>query len=80
MTYDLDLCDMDEGDDIWQDAAEWTVTEERRRLFWVVWELDAFVSTFSRHPSAINRQRVAAHLPVKSAPLSTRPSEAGRAY
>ncbi|KAH7121382.1 hypothetical protein EDB81DRAFT_813884 [Dactylonectria macrodidyma] len=86
MAYDLDLCNMDEGDDTWQDAAEWTATEERRRLFWIIWELDTFVSTLSRRPSAINRQRLAVRLPasddawfaqepVESAPLGTRPSE-----
>ncbi|KAH7161944.1 fungal-specific transcription factor domain-containing protein [Dactylonectria estremocensis] len=86
MAYDLDLCNMDEGDDTWQGAAEWMAIEERRRLFWIVWELDTFVSTLSRRPSAINRQRMAVHLPVsdgdwfaqepvKSAPLGTRPSE-----
>ncbi|KAJ4263296.1 hypothetical protein NW762_006114 [Fusarium torreyae] len=87
MAYDLDLCNMDDGGDTWEDAAEWVAMEERRRLFWIVWELDSFVSAITRRPSAINRQRVAVLLPssdeawfaqdpVKSSLLGTRPSEA----
>ncbi|KAM5358689.1 hypothetical protein ACJZ2D_015080 [Fusarium nematophilum] len=67
MAYDLDLCDMDEGDGTWRDATEWTAIEERRRLFWVIWELDTFGSTLASRPSAINRQRIAVHLPVSDA-------------
>ncbi|KAL6362178.1 hypothetical protein LRP88_04255 [Fusarium phalaenopsidis] len=45
-------------------AAEWTDLEERRRAFWIVWELDTFGSTMARRPSAINRNRMAVRLPV----------------
>ncbi|KAL6351745.1 hypothetical protein LRP88_14950 [Fusarium phalaenopsidis] len=84
MAYDLDLCNMDEAP---QDPAEWTAMEERRRLFWVIWELDSFGSTLTGRPSAINHHRMAVLLPVNnaawfaqepvgSALLSPRPREA----
>lgn len=87
MAYELNLCNMDEVDSTWQTVEEWTDKEERRRLFWVVWELDAFGSTIMRRPSAINRQRIAVRLPVndtawfaqepvESALPGSRPSEA----
>ncbi|KAJ3460987.1 hypothetical protein MRS44_011854 [Fusarium solani] len=65
LAYDLDLCNMDECLDASQTAsAEWTDLEERRRAFWIVWELDTFGSTMARRPSAINRNRMAVRLPV----------------
>ncbi|KAJ4191144.1 hypothetical protein NW759_016692 [Fusarium solani] len=45
-------------------SAEWTDLEERRRAFWIVWELETFGSTVARRPSAINRNRMAVRLPV----------------
>lgn len=85
--YDLDLCDVDEREEPGTDPAQWTDLEERRRAFWLVWELDAFGSTISRRPSAINRNRMAVRLPVSDAAwfaetpiespvLHPRPSEA----
>ncbi|KAJ4176041.1 hypothetical protein NW767_015575 [Fusarium falciforme] len=63
--YDLDLCNMDECQDASQTSpTEWTDLEERRRAFWLVWELDTFGSTMARRPSAINRNRMAVRLPV----------------
>ncbi|KAF4340665.1 hypothetical protein FBEOM_5381 [Fusarium beomiforme] len=86
MAYDLDLCNMDDCEDVCSDAEEWTAMEERRRLFWVIWELDTFLSTIARRPRAIDRRRMAVLLPVSdeawfaqkpvdSSLLATRPSE-----
>ncbi|TQV90005.1 fungal specific transcription factordomain-containing protein [Cordyceps javanica] len=50
--------------DVSQDQLEWTQLEERRRAFWLVWELDTFGSTLSKRPTAINNLRMAVRLPV----------------
>ncbi|KAF9769516.1 hypothetical protein IL306_013064 [Fusarium sp. DS 682] len=86
MAYDLDLCNLDDGEDVCSDAEDWTAMEERRRLFWVLWELDTFLSTIARRPRAIDHRRMAVLLPVSDAAwfaqepvdsslLATRPSE-----
>ncbi|TQW01408.1 fungal specific transcription factor domain-containing protein [Cordyceps javanica] len=64
LAYDLDLCNMDGCQDVSQDQLEWTQLEERRRAFWLVWELDTFGSTLSKRPTAINNLRMAVRLPV----------------
>ncbi|KAF5701107.1 hypothetical protein FMUND_14041 [Fusarium mundagurra] len=86
MAYELDLCNVDDVEGFCHDAAEWTAMEERRRLFWAIWELDTFVSTVARRPRAIDHRRMAVMLPVSDAAwfaqepvnsslLATRPSE-----
>ncbi|KLP11978.1 uncharacterized protein FFB20_05465 [Fusarium fujikuroi] len=86
MAYDLDLCNLDDGEEVCSDAEEWTAMEERRRLFWVLWELDTFLSTIARRPRAIDHRRMAVLLPVSDAAwfaqepvgsslLATRPSQ-----
>lgn len=48
----------------WSSAEDWVVREEKRRAFWSVWELDAFPSTMSRRPYAIDRNKIKALLPA----------------
>ncbi|KAF4443580.1 hypothetical protein FACUT_1217 [Fusarium acutatum] len=64
MAYDLDLCNMDDVEDTCSDPEEWTAMEERRRLFWAIWEIDAFLSTIARRPRAIDHRRMAVLLPA----------------
>ncbi|KIW18316.1 hypothetical protein PV08_02604 [Exophiala spinifera] len=64
LAYDLDLCSIDGCQNIGEDKLEWTQLEERRRAFWLVWELDTFGSTLSKRPTAINNQRMTVCLPV----------------
>ncbi|KAK1856980.1 hypothetical protein CCHR01_00323 [Colletotrichum chrysophilum] len=64
LAYDLDLCDMDDEPEEYKDADEWARLEEKRRAFWVVWELDTFGSTLSNRPCAISRSNMAVQLPV----------------
>lgn len=48
----------------WSSAEEWVEREEKRRAFWSVWELDAFPSTMSRRPYAIDRTQIKTMLPA----------------
>ncbi|KAK2767103.1 hypothetical protein CKAH01_15378 [Colletotrichum kahawae] len=64
LAYDLDLCDMDDEPEEYKDADEWTKLEEKRRAFWLVWDLDTFGSTLSNRPCAISRSNMAVQLPV----------------
>ncbi|KAF5232299.1 hypothetical protein FANTH_13043 [Fusarium anthophilum] len=67
MAYDLDLCNMDDVEEACSDPEEWTVMEERRRLFWAIWEIDTFLSTLARRPRAIDHRRMVVLLPVSDA-------------
>ncbi|KAK1703423.1 fungal-specific transcription factor domain-containing protein [Colletotrichum acutatum] len=59
LAYDLDLCYMDEEDGGNEMAyTEWSAEEERRRAFWLVWEIDTFASTLSMRPRGLNSQRI----------------------
>jgi hypothetical protein len=60
--------------------------EERRRAWWLVWELDTFGSTVSKRPYAIDRRRMQVMLPIsddawfsgtvaQSSKMDTRPGE-----
>ncbi|OHE95131.1 hypothetical protein CORC01_09518 [Colletotrichum orchidophilum] len=64
LAYDLDLCCMDEDEDVNETAAEWSAAEERRRAFWLVWELDTFASILSMRPRGLNSQRIVVRLPA----------------
>ncbi|KAH6952542.1 fungal-specific transcription factor domain-containing protein [Ilyonectria sp. MPI-CAGE-AT-0026] len=86
LAYDLNLCNMDEQQDNWEDSKDWSYVEEKRRAFWLVWEVDTFGSVMSRRPSSINRSMMAVRLPVgdaawfadkpvKSPVIDPRPSE-----
>ena len=48
----------------WASPEAWVEREEKRRAFWSVWELDAFPSTMSRRPYAIDRNTIQVLLPV----------------
>ena len=48
----------------WSSSEVWVEREEKRRAFWSVWELDAFGSTMSRRPYAIDRNTIQVLLPV----------------
>ncbi|KAH7142817.1 fungal-specific transcription factor domain-containing protein [Dactylonectria estremocensis] len=67
LAYDLNLCNMDEQQDNWEDSKDWSYSEEQRRAFWLVWEVDTFGSIMSRRPSSINRSMMAVRLPVRDA-------------
>ncbi|EXJ63277.1 uncharacterized protein A1O5_11598 [Cladophialophora psammophila CBS 110553] len=66
--YDLGLNEIDEedqtncGTEDGQDA--WIQKEELRRLWWVIYELDCFVSTVSCQPYGIERGEIKVLLPV----------------
>jgi hypothetical protein len=63
--YDLSLDDIDEdqldeegsfiSDPISESVESWLKKEERRRLWWSIWELDTFVATLSFQPFGIER-------------------------
>lgn len=48
----------------WSSVDEWTSTEELRRAWWSVWELDTFASTVSHRPYAFNPSAIHVFLPV----------------
>ncbi|OQV10701.1 Fungal specific transcription factor domain-containing protein [Cladophialophora immunda] len=66
--YDLGLNETDDEDKIISDAEEdpdvWIRKEELRRLWWVIYELDCFVSTVSCQPYGIERGEIKVLLPV----------------
>ncbi|EXJ70978.1 uncharacterized protein A1O5_05971 [Cladophialophora psammophila CBS 110553] len=50
-------------------AAEdsWVQKEEKRRAWWLVWELDVFAATILRRPHSINKDQMHVLLPVSDA-------------
>ncbi|KAK1495498.1 hypothetical protein CCUS01_13379 [Colletotrichum cuscutae] len=63
--YELDVCCMDEEDGGNEMAStKWSAEEERRRAFWLVWEIDTFASILSMRPRGLNSQRIIVRLPV----------------
>ncbi|KAI3536710.1 hypothetical protein CSPX01_10607 [Colletotrichum filicis] len=65
LAYDLDVCCMDEEDGGNEMAStKWSAEEERRRAFWLVWEIDTFASILSMRPRGLNSQRIIVRLPV----------------
>ncbi len=48
----------------WMSTIEWSQKEERRRAWWLVWELDVFSSTILRRPHAIDKSQMHVLLPV----------------
>ncbi|OAL28578.1 hypothetical protein AYO22_02772 [Fonsecaea multimorphosa] len=64
--YDLGLAEID-GErslNLDPDPVDHISTEEKRRAWWLVWELDSFASIISRRPFGIDRRRVNVMLPV----------------
>ncbi|KAI3557052.1 hypothetical protein CABS01_10290 [Colletotrichum abscissum] len=45
-------------------STKWSAEEERRRAFWLVWEIDTFASILSMRPRGLNSQRIIVRLPV----------------
>jgi hypothetical protein len=45
-------------------AADWSLREEFRRVWWSIWELDTFTATLSCRPFAIDRRRNQVLLPA----------------
>jgi len=45
-------------------VSEWMSKEEKRRAWWVVWELDAFDAVMKHHPFLLDRNRMHVRLPV----------------
>ncbi|KAK2764671.1 fungal specific transcription factor [Colletotrichum kahawae] len=43
---------------------QWSGMEERRRLWWVIWQMDAFASTVRKSPTAIDQAINETYLPV----------------
>lgn len=50
-----------------QDAAKWRDSEEKRRAWWAIWEMDVFASTIRRMPAAIDWANIETLLPVDDA-------------
>lgn len=48
----------------WNTPEDWTFLEEKRRAWWLVWELDVFSSTILRRPYSIDKNHMAVLLPV----------------
>jgi hypothetical protein len=87
LVYELDIDKVDQRGDSLHDANEWSHKEERRRAWWLVWELDSFSSIVSQRPFSVNRKRMTVHLPVsdeawcantpiKSSKLGSKPADA----
>lgn len=68
------------------DLKRWSATEEKRRCWWAIWEMDVFASTIRRCPTAIDWSVNKTYLPVddelwfqdkycRSSFLNTKPSE-----
>lgn len=64
--YDLGVDGVDGNSSLDADTfpEAWIQREERRRIWWSIWELDTFVSTLSRQPYAIERGQMDVFLPV----------------
>jgi hypothetical protein len=73
--YDLGLDALDEADSLRgedgdrshtapEDVDLWVLKEELRRLWWVIYELDCFVSTLSCQPYGIERGTIRVFLPA----------------
>jgi hypothetical protein len=87
LIYELDIDKVDVRGDSLHDVQEWSRKEERRRAWWLVWELDTFSAIISQKPFAVNRRRMSVNLPVtdeawfsdtpvKSTTLGSRPADA----
>jgi len=70
LAYGLDLNNVDKDllgvdkDIQWTSPNDWTEREERRRAWWLVWELDMFASTILRRPHTIDKSQMHVLLPV----------------
>lgn len=73
LALELDLQNIDAKLDIEQcpspqggaDNDVWTTLEEKRRAWWLTWELDVFASTLLRRPQCIDKNNMSVMLPVQ---------------
>ena len=97
LAYELELSEMDYDDEDGGSehidcqngylSASWK-KEEKRRAWWLVWELDTFGSILSRRPFAIDRRRMKVMLPIsdddwvsgRNTPSSILKSNVGEAW
>lgn len=47
------------------DTRIWTENEEKRRVWWAIWEMDVFASTIRRCPTAVDWSQIETLLPVE---------------
>jgi len=68
LAYELNLHLVDSGrpsDFVNPDAAQWCDDEERRRVWWAIWEMDVFASVIRRFPTAIDWTQNETFLPAE---------------
>lgn len=70
LAYDLGLNNIDQdvleskAEVQWSSPEEWSKTEELRRAWWLVWELDMFSGTILHRPHMIDKTQINVLLPV----------------
>lgn len=64
LAFDLELNRIDEDGGQGLTNEQWVYREERRRAWWLVWEIDAFGSTLFSRPYGIDMREVSVLLPV----------------
>lgn len=64
LAYELSLFEIDDDDWSSPTPIDHVEKEELRRAWWLIWELDTFASTVSRHPYSIDRKRMSVNLPI----------------
>lgn len=47
------------------DAQQWCDDEEKRRVWWAIWEMDVFASTVRRCPTAVDWSQIETFLPIE---------------
>lgn len=68
MAYELDLHLIDADADMsspCRDPQAWSQDEEKRRVWWAIWEMDVFASTIRRTPTAMDWRRMVVLLPAE---------------
>lgn len=62
---ELGVCDIDaDPTRRWRQNMDWVEMEERRRAWWLIWDLDTVLSTMSCRPFAVDRRLNPVLLPV----------------
>jgi hypothetical protein len=66
LAYELNLHLVDASPDGFDhlEVQQWSWKEEKRRLWWAIWEMDVFASTIRRTPPAIDWSQIETLLPV----------------
>lgn len=60
----LDLVDMEDSNTSEVDPEAWSEAEEKRRVWWAIWEMDVFATTVRRTPTSIDWSHMETMLPV----------------